>query len=165
MRRGFEPWVEKIPWRRKWQSNPVILPGESHGQRSLVGYRPQRRRVRHDWGNLACTHTLNSLHSNPAGRLGGQTPEEGVSQAAHSGDEHRTQPPAWMIHWDSYLLSPHLPFKHCHGWVESLELVSRLESTSYSVCWLFWWKHLSFLLTLASWITGFWVVSSWTWVW
>ena len=101
MRRGFEPWVEKIPWRRKWQSNPVILPGESHGQRSLVGYRPQRRRVRHDWGNLACTHTLNSLHSNPAGRLGGQTPEEGVSQAAHSRDEHRTQPPAWMIHWDA----------------------------------------------------------------
>ena len=25
------PWVEKIPWRRKWQPNPVFLPGESHG--------------------------------------------------------------------------------------------------------------------------------------
>ena len=35
---GFEPWVGKIPWRRKWQSTPVLLPGESHGQRSLVGY-------------------------------------------------------------------------------------------------------------------------------
>ena len=30
----------KIPWRRKWQSTPVLLPGKSHGQRSLVGYRP-----------------------------------------------------------------------------------------------------------------------------
>ena len=35
------PWVEKIPWRRKWQPTPVFLPGESHGQRSLVGYSPQ----------------------------------------------------------------------------------------------------------------------------
>ena len=35
---GFYPWVRKIPWRRKWQATPVILPGESHGQRSLVGY-------------------------------------------------------------------------------------------------------------------------------
>ena len=36
----FRPWVEKIPWRRKWQLTPVILPGKSHGQRSLVGYGP-----------------------------------------------------------------------------------------------------------------------------
>ena len=32
-----------IPWRRKWQPTPVFLPGESHGQRSLVGYSPQGR--------------------------------------------------------------------------------------------------------------------------
>ena len=31
----------KIPWRRKWQSTPVFLPGESHGRRSLVGYSPR----------------------------------------------------------------------------------------------------------------------------
>jgi len=29
---GFNPWVGKIPWRRKWQSTPVLLPGKSHGQ-------------------------------------------------------------------------------------------------------------------------------------
>ena len=34
----FNPWVGKILWRRKWQSIPVLLPGKSHGQRSLVGY-------------------------------------------------------------------------------------------------------------------------------
>ena len=39
-RQGFDPWVRKVPWRRKWQPTPVFLPGESHGQRSLVGYRP-----------------------------------------------------------------------------------------------------------------------------
>jgi len=32
----FDPWVEKIPWWRKWQPTPVSLPGESHRQRSLV---------------------------------------------------------------------------------------------------------------------------------
>ena len=31
----FHPWVRKIPWRRKWQSTPVFLPGKSHGQRSV----------------------------------------------------------------------------------------------------------------------------------
>ena len=39
-RPGFNPWVEKIPWRRKWQPTPVFLPGEFHKQRSLVGYSP-----------------------------------------------------------------------------------------------------------------------------
>jgi len=34
----FDPWVGKIPWRRKWQSTPVFLPGKSHGQRGLAGY-------------------------------------------------------------------------------------------------------------------------------
>ena len=38
-RLGFDPWVRKIPWRRAWQPIPVFLPGESHGQRSLVGLR------------------------------------------------------------------------------------------------------------------------------
>ena len=37
---GFDPWVRKIPWRRAWQPTPAFLPGESYGQRSLVGYCP-----------------------------------------------------------------------------------------------------------------------------
>ena len=37
-RTGFNPWVRKIPWRRKWQPIPIFLPGEFHGQRSLAGY-------------------------------------------------------------------------------------------------------------------------------
>ena len=39
-RHGFDPWVEKIPWRRQWQATPVFLPGKSHGQRSLASYSP-----------------------------------------------------------------------------------------------------------------------------
>ena len=40
-RHRFDPWVAKIPWRKAWQPTPVFLSGESHGQRSLVGCRPQ----------------------------------------------------------------------------------------------------------------------------
>ena len=39
-RPGFDPWVRKIPWRRKWWPTPVFLPGESHGQRILEDYSP-----------------------------------------------------------------------------------------------------------------------------
>ena len=42
MQETSEIWVTslggKIPWRRAWQSTPVFLPGESHGQRSPEGY-------------------------------------------------------------------------------------------------------------------------------
>ena len=37
---GSVPWGGKMPWRRKWQLTPVLLPGKFNGQRSLVGYRP-----------------------------------------------------------------------------------------------------------------------------
>ena len=43
----FDPWLRKIPWRRGWQPTPVLLSGESHRQRSLVGYRP--------WGHKSQT--------------------------------------------------------------------------------------------------------------
>ena len=48
---GFDPWVRKIPWRRKWQPSPVLLPRESHGQGSLAVYSPcmTSQRVGHDW--------------------------------------------------------------------------------------------------------------------
>ena len=39
-RHEFNPWVRKIPWRRKRQSTPAFLPEEFHGQRNLAGYSP-----------------------------------------------------------------------------------------------------------------------------
>ena len=45
----FDPWVWKIPWKRKWQPTSVLWPGKFHGQRSLVGYSPWgHKRVRQD---------------------------------------------------------------------------------------------------------------------
>ena len=53
----FDPRVRKIPWKRAWQSIPVFLPEESHGQRSLVGYHP--------WGHkeLDMTEQITIAHS------------------------------------------------------------------------------------------------------
>ena len=47
---GFDPWIGKIAWRRQWQPTPVFLPGESHGQGSLVSYSP--------WGCKIVGHDL-----------------------------------------------------------------------------------------------------------
>ena len=54
----FDPWVRKIPWRRKWQPTPVFLFGQSHGQRSLVAYSPWgHQRVRDDLGTKQQSHS------------------------------------------------------------------------------------------------------------
>ena len=52
---GLDPWVGKISWRRAWQPTPVFLPGESHGQRSLVGYSP--------WGHKESDTTERTEHA------------------------------------------------------------------------------------------------------
>ena len=56
-RRGFEPWVRKIPWSRKWQLAPVFLPGKFHGQRSLMGDSPSRGCKESDRAEQLSTHT------------------------------------------------------------------------------------------------------------
>ena len=49
-RRGrFNPWVRKIPWRRKWKPTPVFLPGKSHEERNLVGYSPWGHKNSQTW--------------------------------------------------------------------------------------------------------------------
>ena len=59
----FDPWVGKIPWRKAWQPTPVFLPGESHGQRSLVGYSPQGLKQWISTHTHAHTHTHTHTHT------------------------------------------------------------------------------------------------------
>ena len=66
MRRGFDSWVGKMPWRRPWQPTPVFLPGGSYGQRTLVGYSPQCHRVGCDCSHSARTHPSHRPESLPA---------------------------------------------------------------------------------------------------
>ena len=56
----FNPWVGKIPKRKTQQPTAVLLPRESHGQGSLVGYSPWDQRVRHYGSNLAHTGENNT---------------------------------------------------------------------------------------------------------
>ena len=53
---GFDPWVRKTPWRRKWQTATVFLPGKFQGQRSLVGCCSQGHRVACDWAHSTLKH-------------------------------------------------------------------------------------------------------------
>ena len=53
---GFNPWVRKVPWRRKQQPAPIFLPGKFYGQRSLVGY-SSRGRTESDTTEHTLTHT------------------------------------------------------------------------------------------------------------
>ena len=60
---GFDPWVRKIPWRRKWQPTPIFLPEQSHGLSTLASYSPWdlSRTQLSDW---ACTtHRVLTLYS------------------------------------------------------------------------------------------------------
>ena len=65
---GFDPWVGKNPWRRKWQPTAVFLPGEFYGQRSLAGYSP--------WGHKELdttewqTHTTGHMPTTSLGQGG-----------------------------------------------------------------------------------------------
>ena len=59
-RRGFDPWVRKIPWRRKKQPTPIFLPGEFHGQRSLMSYSPLS-----DWAQLWNSVNYSTLSLRP----------------------------------------------------------------------------------------------------
>ena len=52
---GSDPWVRKIPQRKKWQPTPAFLPGEFHGQNSLADYSPWGRKESYMIERLTCT--------------------------------------------------------------------------------------------------------------
>ena len=99
----FDAWVRKIPWRRTWQPTPVFLPGDSHEQRSLVGYRPRGRKEPDTTEAIKPTRMRGNPHTHTLHPL---TPEVGraepplqirVSRAAcppgEGGHQNRAQAP------------------------------------------------------------------------
>jgi len=58
----FDHWIGNFLWRRAWKSTPVFLLEESHGQRSLVGYRPRghKESVGHDWRDFTCSVAIST---------------------------------------------------------------------------------------------------------
>ena len=92
-RRGFNPWVEKIPWRRKRLCIPVFLPRESHGQRSLTGSSPQ-----------GCKESDRTKHHAPVEQC----------QATSSESHLHLLPALGLRHWNSRLKKElYLQGHHC----------------------------------------------------
>ena len=74
----FDPWVGKIPWRRKWQPTPVFFPGKSHGQKAwgvtvhgvaesdTTEHAHSAMKNKHSWGSKGEVHTFFQLLLLPA---------------------------------------------------------------------------------------------------
>ena len=92
-RHGFHPWIGKIPQGRTWQPTPVFLPGESHGQRSLVGYNPWGHKSQTQLSDWAYMHTLCDLAPNS------------LSQELHEWARQTASPSSWSVWsmgWSAY---------------------------------------------------------------
>ena len=86
----FDPWVRKMPWRRKWQPTSVFLPGKSHGQRSLGVYSP--------WGCIESDMTERlSVHTHI--RIVSETASEEVAQNIPDGCKIRLRWEGKNSHW------------------------------------------------------------------
>ena len=101
----FDPWVRKIPWRRKWQPISVFLPGKSHGQRSLVGYSL--------WGCSSCTWLSNWTHIQESKiKLRGHFFLQAIFQTQELNPSLKG-----LLHWQADSLSlSHLGSLHSFSW-------------------------------------------------
>ena len=87
-RLGFDLWVGKIPWRRKWQPTSVFLPGEFHGQRILGGYSLWGHKEAHttEWLTLPFFTVIFGIH------LLLPLPDTGLLHISSSLHSSRSQP-------------------------------------------------------------------------
>ena len=85
-RHGFDPWVGKIPWRRKRQPTPEFVPGKSHGQRTLAGHKlATEHKLVTDLHTRLVRQVTSSL--NTENRVFCQTIQWGSSMEKHSFQE------------------------------------------------------------------------------
>ena len=104
------------PWRRKWQPTPVLLPGKSHGRRSLVGYSPWGHRESDMTERLHSTFILIIRAVAAAAKV--------ASVVSNSVRSHRRQPTRLPHPWDS-------PAKNtgvgCHFLLQCMKVKSESE--------------------------------------
>ena len=110
-RPAFNPWVGKIPWRRKWQPTPVFLPGESHGQRSLADYSP--------WGRKE-SDTTEQLYFRGVGR-GGRW------EGGPRGREH-------MYTYGWFMLTYGRKLQYCQVIILQLKIINKKENGEIGNC-------------------------------
>ena len=128
-------WLSSISlWRRKWQPTPVFLPGESQGQRSLVGCRLWSRRVGHDWSDLAAAvfHCIGILQA----RI--------LEWAAIPFSRWSSRPRGWT--WVSCIAG-----RFFTVWAQILYCLSHFQMTIYKPLLLFTFITLGLLPNLGYW--------------
>ena len=105
---GFDSWVGKIPWRRKWQATPVFLSEKSNGQRSLAGYSP--------WGRKESdtTQGLNNNNLSLWPHLGQLNKASTLAPAGDS-DHKRLHPDPTSNHSENPDWPPALPLSQAHS--------------------------------------------------
>ena len=142
----FSPWVGKIPWRRKRLPNPVFLPGEFHGQRSLAGHRP--------WGHKELDTTKQLTHTLSAYVLvckvgatrvpGSEDKRENWGGGFTQGVSDTTDPPAVIrMTFLRLLLFPRPnPLLSKRGLHQRNHSVSCLPSDPDTLCTMCWDKAL-----------------------
>ena len=94
----FYAWVGKIPWRRKWQPTPVLLPGKSHGHRSMVSYSPCGRKGSDMTEQLHYTTLLASQYNSPLYLPRWHSGKESTFQAGNA-ETHRFDPWIRKLPW------------------------------------------------------------------
>ena len=144
-------------WRKKWQPTPVFLPGESQGQRSLMGCCLWgSHRVGHDWSDLAAIRcaTVDSPAQLPAIHLlnvpqASQTPFDSICQYA-SNLTHYIFPKISFCFFLATHSMTHLSLSknlssHSRLWLYSLVLRSHIfyHLNHSQICILFWFYYLS----------------------
>ena len=96
----LNPWVGKIPWRRKLQWTPVFLSEKSHGQSNLVGYSPWGYKESDTTEKLSCC-------------LGWEQNTAVNQSISHT---HCTYPPTHTHSLSHYDMLPHTGTFHYNSW-------------------------------------------------
>ena len=167
-KRGFDPWVGKIPWRRAWQPTPVFLPGKSHRQRSLVGYSPWGCRESDTTEQLGThfSHLEVESHASPFGAglslvtsLTSRMQSKGHSRTS-GGKDLRSCVVSTQVSWNTFSGSPGHHVRGCLPWDchamrswEHTPLSSSSQAHQARDTWVEGWSHGPSSWDLLRWYT------------
>ena len=139
-RYGFDPWVGKIPWSRKWQPTLVVLPGKFHGQKSTGS-----QRVGHDW---ACTCSqCSSFCSREWSEMWAVSLQEYcesppllphfnlVEESLQENQSERSGVPGRARKWHPHLYGIYSPCTASAEWVKERELLREPDECPLQLTW------------------------------
>ena len=108
-RYGFDPWVRKISWSRKWQPAPVFLPGKLHGQRGLVGYSQwgckesgTAEHIPYDPAQIQCTSFIHNKLAWESHKISSKRRMNNELSYIHIVENHLAGEKKWTDYWSMW---------------------------------------------------------------